>query len=307
MKKQFYSSLFLLFLFALNSCSTNSKNEQESEKKIGKTYNDTVLFNPIYLGHLLESPSNSGSIWNENIISSNQITLVNIYSKVLFGPRNLMEKFVYTFYENGKEKEFSHYLYKKSTAPITHIQFSYPSAVQEQLTLNNYLNNGAHPPVFFSISDSVTIQLNILGSNAADSIYYYPNHSNPRLVVKKKGSIIESAHIYSNEKYNTARFKNELKQLDSTLKQFELADKFFTRMENGLPIETHFLDENWQKGEKHQFWDYNAKKQVIYYEENVLGNRTKEIQLTYEENNLPATVVFNRQKMYFHFKFKDVK
>lgn len=306
MKRLFLLTFVVSFLFVCVKCTSSPENQQV-EKIASKKYSDTTIFNPIYFGHLLESPSNIGSIWNQSILQANEISMINLYSKVLFGPRNLLEKYVYTFYENGKEKEFSHYLYKKSTAPITHIQFSYPSSEKEQLTINNYMNNGAHPPVFFHISDSLTLQMNVLGSTASDSTYYYPNHKNPKMIVRKRGNLIESVQILSSEKFTSAGFKNELQKIDSTLLSFELADKFYTYMEKDLPIETHYLDEKWNKAEKHQTWEYNSNKQLTYYEEFVLGSRTKEIELTYGDDNLPKALIFNRQKMYFHYKFKNAK
>jgi hypothetical protein len=306
MKKLSILIVLLSSIFSLTKCSAPT-DEQVVEKESIRVFSDTSIFNPIYIGRLLESPSSSGSIWNHTTLDTNEIALINMYTKVLFGPRNLLEKYAYTFYENGKEKEFSHYLYKKSTAPITHIQFSYPSSEKEQLTINNYMNNGAHPPVFFQISDSLTLQMNVLGSAASDSTYYYPNHKNPRMIISKRGNLIESVQILSPEKFTSVGFKNELQKIDSTLLSFELADKFYTYVEKGLPIETYYLDEKWNKAEKHQTWEYNSKKQLTYYEEFVLGSRTKEIELTYGDDNLPKTVIFNRQKMYFHYQFRNAK
>jgi hypothetical protein len=304
--KSYLNFTCILVAFILFSCT------EKLEKTENKTLNQRIisinesLFNPLYVGLILESPQITGNVWNRNVLSENQISTINLYLKGISIHRDLLEKHAYRFYKHGNPRDYSYYMYKTSKSPITNLDFLYDSVFLKQISINNYLNSGSQPPVFFSQNDFFQLQLNVKGGNLTDSIFYFPSRENPKMTVIKNGNFLDIVQVQLENEYSPEKFKSILAELDSTLSIFELAEKRVVITKNGLPVDSYIISDSYAKDRLIKEWFYNGANKLVEYQEYVMGKVTKNITFVYKDNSFPDYLIQNRKKFYFHYDFFDV-
>jgi hypothetical protein len=298
-----FKYLILLCLVFIVSCSgKNTKVEIEKKKNIEFKAN---LFNPIYLTSLFEAPNNFGPIWSKDAIELLKINKISLFIKGGKYKNNISEKLSYTFNSNGNTSNFNHYLYNLSLEPFSTSGFTFdPNGALEKIDVFKYMQFGNIPPSFLKRDSTKTTVITPKNSNDFDSLIFYPNIENPKLIVEIVNHKVNSIEVFVEKGANLEKIQSLSKTLDSTLKIFEFSEKSVTFLENNLPQESFHLDSKWHKQEQSKKWEYNENQQVIKYIERLHGTLIKNIEITYDVENLPAEFVVDRKRFVFYSRTK---
>lgn len=298
-----FKYLILLSLVVVSSCSEN-KTKVEPEKKNKNTFTANI-FNPIYITALFDSPNNFGPIWNTNAINILKINKISLYIKGGKYKNNMSEKLTYSFNSVGKAVDFNHFLYNNSTSPFSTSGFTYnTNGTLEKIDVFKYMEFGNVPPIFIRSDSIKTVVITSRNNNNFDSLVFYPNIENPKLIVEIVNHKVNSIEIFADKGANLEQIQILAKTLDSTLNIFALSEKSVTYMEQDLPIESYRLGSNWSKQEKSKSWEYNDKQQLTSYSERLHGTLIKNIVINYDDENLPDELVVDRKRFIFYSSTK---
>ncbi len=298
-----FKYLILFSLVFIVSCSTKNP-KVETEKKANIEFKAN-LFNPIYLTSLFDAPNNFGPIWNKNIIESLKINKISLFIKGGKYKNNMSEKLSYIFNSHGNALNFNHYLYNISLESFSNSGFTYDSnGALEKIDVYRFMQFGNVPPIFIKRDSIQTTVITSKNSNGFDSLLFYPNIENPKLIVEIVNHKINSLEIFVEKGANLEKIQALSKTLDSTLNIFEFSEKSVTFLENNLPQESFHLDSKWHKQEQSKKWEYNANKQPIKYSEHLHGTLIKNISITYDDENLPAEFLVDRKRFIFYSSSK---
>jgi hypothetical protein len=285
------------------SCSTKNT-KVETEKKVNIEFTANLL-NPIYLTSLFEAPNNFGTIWNKNVIELLKIKKISLFVKGGRYKNNMSEKLSYVFSSNGNALNFNHYLYNISLDPFSTSGCTYDSNdALEKIDVFKYMQFGNVPPVFIKRDSTKTTVITSKNSNDFDSLIFYPNIENPKLIVEIVNHKVNSIEIFVEKGANLEKIQSLSKTLDSTLTIFEFSEKSVTFLENNLPQESFHLDAKWNRQEKSKKWEYNENQQPIKYSEHLHGTLIKNIEITYDEENLPVEFLVDRKRFVFYSSSK---
>ncbi len=298
-----FKYLILFSLVFIVSCST--KNPMvETEKKANIEFKAN-LFNPIYLTSLFEAPNNFGSIWNKDAIEILNVNKISLFVKGGKYKNNMSEKLSYIFNSHGNALNFNHYLYNISLESFSNSVFTYDSnGTLAKIDVFKYMQFGNVPPVFFKRDSTKTTAITSKNSTDFDSLIFYPNIENPKLIVEIVNHKVNSIEIFVDKGANLEKIQALSKTLDSTLNIFEFSEKSVTFLENNLPQESFHLDAKWHKQEQSKKWEYNENQQPIKYSEHLHGTLIKNISITYDDENLPAEFLVDRKRFIFYSSSK---
>lgn len=294
--------LFFIFLIILTAC-TSKKEPVVQEKKVEVIYSGQI-FNPLYLGKLVETPISMGPILNLETCQEMNLSKLTLYVKGGRMRNNISEKLIYTFNNHSVPASFYHYLHNVKEYPYSELDFVYNSEKDiTKIDIAKYMGFSNLPPILFSKDSSRTLALASKGNERNDSLVFYPSISNPSLIVSVINKFTNSLEIIAEKGTNSDDWKFLASSLDSTLSRFELTAKTLTLTENGLPIASYDLDSNWNQKERIRSWEYNEENQPVYYKEWLHGSLVKLMEITYASNNLPKMFIVDRKKYLFYSEF----
>lgn len=286
-------------LILVAACSANDTKVETNKKKSIQFQGN--LFNPIYLVNLFEAPNNFGPIWNIEAIDTLSIHKISLFVRGGRYKNNMSEKLTYIFDENGHSLNFKHYLYNISTEPFSNSGFCYAAnGSLEKIDIFKYMEFGNIPPIYLQKDSLRTTVITSKSNNNFDSLVFYPNINNPKLIVEIVNHQINSLEIFVGKGAKLDQIQKLPKSIDTNLNTFLLAEKSVTFMLDNVPVESYRLDANWNKQEQSRTWEYNQLKQPTKYSERLHGTLIKDIVITYDENNLPYEFIVDRKKFIFH-------
>ncbi len=294
--------IYLTFsIFILLSCGNS---EEKITQKVNNPFRKNLI-NPFYFDQIFNTPNNSGSFWNAKHINQIDVNKISIYLKGGNNPDNILEKFIYTFDENGNNDNYSYYYYANSEDVVNQTNYEYKNDVISKINIYKYFGVGNLPPVFVSKNDQRTVFYKSKANGKNDSLFFYPNEENPKVIIDKIGNFVNYMEVFIKEGATKKQILNEITKVDSNLLHFELADKIITYTKNGLPFESYHLGENWIQLERSQLWEYNRFNQPIVIKEWMHGTLIKDINIMYNENSLPKKIEYNRKK--YHLIYHKTK
>lgn len=289
--------LFTTITVLISSCG--DQNEDQSDYS-----NDPFrksLFNPFFVDQFFSVPNSSGSIWIDKHIKLLDINKISIIMKGGNTPDNILEKFVYKFNEKGQNDTFQYYFYGNSTSVVNETHFSYKDYLHK-IDVIKYYGIGNLPPVFVYKNKMKTVFYKPKSNNKNDSLFYYPNPINPKVIIDKIGSFNNYVEIIVPKGSSSTEILKQISKVDSDLTHFELSEKMLTYTKDNLPVESYYLGENWNQLELAKQWEYNKYKQVIHFKQWMHNTLIKNIDILYNENSLPKRIVYNRKKYYLIYK-----
>lgn len=284
-----YLALSLLFLF-VSACSSKDKHIDAVENSL--KYN---AVNPFYIDKLVNPPLNYGSIWFPEFIKKITINQLSVVLKGGKNPEDVYEKQVYKFNEAGNltDNEFYHYVISDQVQNQVH--YHYSSSIIRKIDVFKYLGNSNQAPVFVQKNEKCEFYYKPKFNQKNDTLFFYPSMNKPEVIIQKIGNIINHMEVIVDKGASADYFMNRIKQIDSTLLSFEIADKIITYTENNLPIESFQLTNNWNVMEMIKKWEYNKFNQPIAFYEWLHGTKIKDISIKYNENALPKKYIFNKK------------
>jgi hypothetical protein len=290
--------LFTLILFA--SCQENKENDKN-------IYNDPFrknLINPLYLDQLFATPNAFGSVWISEHVKLLDVDKISLVLKGGNRPDNTLEKFIYSFNNKGQNDTFMYYFYNTSSDVLNETNFSYTNNSLSKINIIKYYGVGNLPPVLAKEHQSAMVFYKSKSNNKNDSMFFYPNVAHPKVVIDKIGNYYNFVEVFVPKGKSTNDILNQVMAVDSNLAHFDLAEKLLTYTENGLPVESYHLGENWNQMELAKQWEYNKFDQPIHFNQWIHGTKIKDIDILYNENSLPKKITFNRKK--YHLIYKKI-
>ncbi len=291
-----------LFLLLLISC-TPEKETVIAEPKDEIKYNGNI-FNPLYLGKILETPITTGPVLDLASCQKMKISKISLYIKDGRNPNKYLEKLVYMFNKHSLPETYFQYLKNRKEYPYSELDFVYDANQNiDKIDITKYMGFSNLPPVLFSSDSMHVLSLTSKGNNRYDSLLFYPSISKPTMILSVINNLINTMEIVVDKDTQMEDWKNIASTIDSTLNQFTLTSKVVTLTENGLPIASYDLDSNWNQKERIRSWEYNNEHQPVYYKEWLHGSLVKLMEITYASNNLPKMFVIDRKKYLFYSEF----
>jgi hypothetical protein len=286
----------------LFSCTTK-KEPVAVEPEVEFKYSGNI-FNPLYLGKIIETPISMGPILNLETCQEMNLSKISLYIKDGRYPGKYQEKLVYMFNKNSLPSTYFRYLKNVKEYPYSHLDFTYDSNRQiDKIDITKYMGFSNVPPVLFSNDSISTLSLTSRGNNRYDSLIFYPSISNPKMILSVVNNFVNTMEIVAEKGTQMEDWKLMAADIDSTLNGFALTAKTVTLTENGLPIASYDLDSNWNQKERVRSWEYNEQNQPVYYKEWLHGSLVKLMEITYASNNLPKMIIVDRKKYLFYSEF----
>lgn len=290
---------YLLLLFPLLfSCGESS--DGRSEKKENVPYRKNLI-NPYYIDQILNTPNNFGSIWNASNIRQIVVDKISIVLKGGSNPDDIIEKYIFTFDSLGNNDNYSYYHYQNSQDVINQTNFQYHGKDIYKINVYRYFGVGNLPPTFVNQTPERTIFYKSKSNGKNDSLFFYPNAQKPKIIIDKIGNFVSRLEIFVPEGTPRSKIMSQLQAVDTNLTQYELTDKMLTYTNNGFPVESYHLGENWNHLERAKLWEYNKYKQPISFKEWMHGTLIKSISIQYNENALPKKIIYNRNKYLLNY------
>ncbi len=291
-----------IFIVLMASCTTK-KEPVVQEKKVVVKYEGNI-FNPLYLGKLIETPISMGPILNLETCQSLHLSKITLYVKGGRYHDKYSEKMVYLFNKHSLPTSYFHYLHRMKEYPYSELEFMYNTSNEvSKINVNKYMGFSNLPPVLFSSDSSHTLVLTSKGNDRSDSLLFFPSSSHPKMIASIVNNLVSTLEIVADKGTNSEDWKFIATSLDSSLNNFTLTSKTITLTENGLPIASYDLDSNWNQKERIRSWEYNAESQPVYYKEWLHGSLVKLMEISYASNNLPKLFVIDRKKYHFYSEF----
>lgn len=294
--------LSIIFIVLLASC-TSKKEPVVQEKKVEVKYSGNI-FNPLYLGKLIETPISMGSIMDLEKCQELNLAKISLYVKGARYADQISEKYVYLFNKQSLPISFFHYDNKMKEYPYSELAFTYNGKNQiAKIDIAKYMGVSNLPPIIFKNDSTQTISLTSKGNNRNDSLVFYPSISNPTMILTVVNNFVNSMEIVAEKGSQPDDWKLIASDFDSTLVEFAMTAKTITLTENGFPVASYDLDSNWNQKERIRSWEYNEGNQPVYYKEWLHGSLVKLMEITYASNNLPKMFVIDRKKYIFYSEF----
>lgn len=291
-KKQILFSLLILTL--ISSCSGENKTKNSSNFRKN-------LINPYYIDQIFNTPNNFGSFWISKHINQLDVNKISISLRGGSNPDDILEKYHYSFDENGNNDNYSYLYRNKILDTINQSNFEYVNNSLSKINIYKYYGVGNLPPVIVQNTENSTIFIKSKANGKNDSLFFYPNVENPKLIIDKIGKFINYMEIFVRVGATKKEIIDQLNSVYPYLSDFELADKTITYVKDGLPIESYHLGENWIQLERAQQWEYNKYNQVIHFKEWMHGTMIKNVDIMYNENSLPKKITLNRKKYLINY------
>jgi len=285
----------------LASCSGNAPVQKVKIEK--EVILEGGLFQPIYLGEILEEPTEFGPIWDLNSCKALNLAKISMYLKGGYTPDRIAEKYTYTFNSEGLPADFAHYQYSASSDPVSNLSFAYNTQGLSRIDITKYLNFTNLPPVIVQKDSLQTLVITSKGDAVSDSLIFYPSIEQPRIIVDIVNNFVNSIELFAEVGTDRENLMNMAMGIDSALVSFELAEKTVTFMKDGLPVESYRLNQQWDKQEKCKYWSYNEQKQPVKFRQWLHGTVVKDISISYGSNNLPDHLILNRKKYIIYTRF----
>lgn len=260
------------------------------------------LVNPFYIDQLFSNPNSSGSPWISNHVKMLDINKISIIMKGGNTPDNVLERYEYYFNRQGENDTFRYFNYSTATDVLNQTEMHYTNGNLSKIDIIKYYKIGNLPPVSSSTENGRTVFFISKANGKNDSIFFYPNRWQPKVIIEKIGHFNNSLEIIVPKGSSASSILNELTAIDSNLVHYELAEKLLTYTENGYPVESYHLGESWNQMELAKKWEYNDFMQPISFKQWMHGTLTKDIAITYNENSLPKRIEYNRKKYYLVYK-----
>lgn len=292
--------LFMIFLVfcALLSCKENKENDHDK-------FNDPFrknLINPLYLDQLFTTPNAFGSVWLSEHVKLLDIDKISIVLKGGNKPDNVLEKYIYTFNKYGQSDTFKYYFYNNSKEALNETNMSFSGNSLSKIDVIKYFGVGNLPPVLVTENKKAKIFYRSKSNNKNDSLFFFPDVKQPSIIIDKIGNFYNSVEVIVPKGSSSTEIMNQLMAVDPNLTNFDLAEKLLTYTENGYPLESYHLGENWNQMELAKQWEYNTFMQPTHFTQWIHGTKIKDIEIVYNENALPKKITYNRKKYYLIYK-----
>lgn len=287
-------------LFFLLSCEENKEHDNDK-------FNDPFrknLINPLYLDQLFSTPNTFGPIWTSEHVKLLDIDKISIVLKGGNSPDNILEKYIYTFNPKGQSDTFKYFFYNTSKEALNETNFAYSKKSLGKINIIKYYGVGNLPPISAYETPQSTVFYRSKSNNKNDTMFFYPNVNQAKVIIDKIGNYYNYVEIITPKGTSSNEIMKQIASVDSNLAHFELAEKLLTYTENGYPVESYHLGENWNQMELAKQWEYNKFKQPIHFKQWIHGTKVKDIDILYNENSLPKKITFNRKK--YHLIYKKV-
>ncbi len=290
--------LFSLVAGILASCSGKSGEDNSNASDPFRKN----LFNPFYLDQLFSTPNTYGSIWISSHLRQLDVDKVSVILKGGNNPDNVLEKYVYTFNAKGQNDTFQYYFFNTSQDVLNETYLSYGKKGVSKIDIIKYYGVGNLPPVKVYEDDSKTVLYRSKSNGKNDSLFFYPNATQPRVIIDKIGNFCNYLEIIVPKGSSATYIMDQVSAIDPDLSHFELSEKLLTYTEKGYPVESYHLGENWNQMELAKQWEYNKYHQPIHFSQWMHGTKIKDIDILYNENSLPKKITFNRKKYQLIYK-----
>lgn len=294
-----YSVITVLFLLVISACTENASTVKA--KEVPARVYEGNLFLPIYLGNLFESPNAFGTVFDLDFCEAYQFKKISLYVKGGYLPNKMSEKHTYTFHADGDPKDYAHYIYNVSRSPFSSSSFQYGSTGKlSKIDISKFLDFSNLPPVLVE-SDSVkTWIVTSKGDGKNDSLLFFPSIKNPEVILQVVNNFVNNLEIFVPKGTASGELKELISRIDTNLVRFELTEKTVTYLSDGIPTESYQLDKSWNRKVMTKSWKYNANKQPVQYQEWLHGTLIKDIEISYQSNNLPSEIIVDRKKFIFY-------
>lgn len=294
-----FSVVALLFAISLSACAEKKPVEKVKEST-SKSYEGNI-FLPIYLGDLFESPNAFGTIFNLEFCEENKFSKVSMYVKGGYLPNKISEKHTFTFHPDGDPKDYAHYIYNVSRSPFSSSTFLYGSTGNlSKIDISKFMDFSNVPPVLIESDSTKTWIVTNKGDGNNDSLLFYPSIKNPQLILQVVNNFVNNLEIFVPKGTSTNELKELISRVDSNLVRFDLTEKTVTYLADGIPTESYQLDKSWIRKAKIKSWKYNDNQQPVQFKEWLHGTLIKDIEISYQDNNLPSEIIVNRKKFIFY-------
>lgn len=292
LKKYSNFTVLLVLLSVGSSCSTKNQKELDAINNSFK-YN---IFNPFYIDKLVSPPLNYGSVCLSENIKKLAVNRINFVLRGGKNPTDVYEKQIYKFLNNGKLSENEFYFYAFSDKIMNQLNYHYQGANLDKIDVYKFFGVGNQPPIFVSQNERCEYYYKSKANRVNDTLFFYPNMERPDVIIEKIGNFINHMEIIVDRGSSASMFMQKIKNIDSSLVSFEIADKIITYTENKLPMESYHLGHNWNVMEMAKKWDYNKFNQPTVFKEWLHGTLIKDISIHYNENSLPKKYIVNKKK-----------
>lgn len=296
--------IFLVFLgvFIFSSCGENTghKNELTSEKQ--KIKWNGIFFNPLFIDGILDHPNQIGAQWEPMFIDTFRIKTINLYTKGGNGKNGVNEKYAYAFSSQGAANEFYYYNNKIATSAQSISSFQYEKNNLQQINVFRFLGTTNNPPIITQQDSVKTIFIYPKSGSKNDTTFLFPTVQSPEIILKKVGDLVESIEVIQYEEFNLMEMMKRVSKLDSSIAFSDLTLKTVTILKDNLPQSSFVLNEKWEKTDQLKAW-YYANSQLTKYEEFLHQTLVKTIEIEYDNQNLPVSIIQNRKKFNIHYSF----
>lgn len=296
--------IFLVFLsvFIFSSCGENTghKNELTSEKQQIKW--NGIFFNPLFIDGILDHPNQIGAQWEPMFIDTFRIKTINLYTKGGNGKNGVNEKYAYAFSSQGAANEFYYYNNKIATSAQSISSFQYEKNNLQQINVFRFLGTTNNPPIITQQDSVKTIFIYPKSGSKNDTTFLFPTVQSPEIILKKVGDLVESIEVIQHEEFNLMEMMKRVSKLDSSIVFSDLTLKTVTILKDNLPQSSYVLNEKWEKTDQLKAW-YYSNSQLTKYEEFLHQTLVKTIEIEYDNQNLPVSIIQNRKKFNIHYSF----
>ena len=296
--------IFLVFLsvFIFSSCGENTshKNELTSEKQQIKWNGN--FFNPLFIHEILDHPNQIGAQWENVFIDTFRIKTINLFTKGGNGKNGVNEKYAYAFSNQGAANEFYYYNNKIATSAQSISSFQYEKNNLQQINVFRFLGTTNNPPIIAQQDSLKTIFIYPKSGSKNDTTFLFPTVQSPEIILKKVGDLVESIEVIQHEEFNLMEMMKRVSKLDSSIVFSDLTLKTVTILKDNLPQSSYVLNEKWEKTDKLKAW-YYSNSQLTKYEEFLHQTLVKTIEIEYDNQNLPVSIIQNRKKFNIHYSF----
>ena len=301
-----FSIRLILFVYLnvlmLSACGENTehKNELTTEKQQIKWNGN--FFNPLFINEILDHPNQIGAQWENEFIDTFRIKKINLFTTGGIGKNGVNEKYAYTFSSQGATNEFYYYNTKIATSAQSISSFQYEKNNLQQINVFRFLGTTNNPPIITQQDSLKTVFIYPKSGSKNDTTFLFPTVKSPEIILRKVGDLVESIEVIQHEEFNLMEMMKSVSKLDSGIAFSDLTLKTVTILKNNLPQSSYVLNEKWEKTDKLKAW-YYTNSQLTKYEEFLHQSLVKTIEVSYDRQNLPFSIIQNRKKFNIHYSF----
>ncbi|MBI2257587.1 MAG: hypothetical protein HYU67_01660 [Flavobacteriia bacterium] len=288
----------ILFIFFLVSCNPELK-EAEHRKLYENQYN---MINPFYIDKILQLPVISPNPWFTEKIKQKKIQKILIQYRSDYDKNTVYESQEFDFNKDGTLDISSYFATKDTFLLVDNFEFLYQNEILNRIIIYKYALIGNQAPVKVYRTEQFECFIKERNFNKNDSLFYYPNSQNPSIIKEKIGDFINYLEVFVHKNTSATSFIDKIKQIDSTLLTFDIAQKIITYKDNLFPLESYHLNQQWVILEKCKEWQYNDYNQPILFMEWNVGKKSKHIELIYNDKKQLKNYIFNKKKFILTYK-----